>query len=136
MQEMRAMRHRVEVHFESIVLQDQRVRGPVRDYVVCVVHFAFRYRDGRVDPGCIATVRHRIRLIGRPAVDVIVPAAYQSPAYSERLKREIAEYYLDRVGPQGTVIRLGPKGASPLILGVPRESPSIVAFEIEQVTNA
>ena len=124
------MSDRVEVHFESIALQDQRVRGEPDDYLMSVVHFAFRYPDGRIDTGCVATVRHRLRDPTSGAVEIVVSAAYQCPAYGHSLKQTIEEYYRQRVGFNGSVLQIGPKGASPLIIGVPRESPATATFEV------
>jgi len=55
------MHNRIEIHFEAIALEDQRVRGAPDDYLRSAVHFAFRYPDGRIDTGCVATVLHRLR---------------------------------------------------------------------------
>jgi hypothetical protein len=96
-----------------------------------VVHFAFRYPDGRIDTGCTATVRHRFRAANGGQVEVTVPAAYQCPSFRLSLERATEEYYRQRVGIDGVLVRIGPRGASPLILGVPRESAASVVFDAE-----
>jgi len=40
------------------------------------------------------------------------------------------------VGPDGTVIRIGPKGASLLVIGVPLESAASAVFEIDETHSA
>ena len=123
--------NRVEVHFESIALQDQRVRGLPDDYLLAVVHFDFRYPDGRIDTGCIATIRHRFRHPSGEIVEVTVPGAYDCPTYGRSLERAIEEYYRQRVGADGSTIRVGPQGVSPFVIGVPRESIASAAFSID-----
>lgn len=128
------MNSRVEVHFEAVELTAQYVFGEPGDYVDGLVHFAFRYPDGRIDTNCAATIWHALR--PSEIVQVTVPAAYQCPAYAHSLERAIAEYYRSRVGSDGTVIRIGPKGASPLIVGVRRESAASAVFEIDEAHTA
>jgi hypothetical protein len=125
---------RVEVHFEAVELTAQYVFGEPGDYVDGLVHFAFRYPDGRIDTNCTATIWHGLR--PQEIVQVTVPAAYQCPAYGASLERAIAEYYRSRVGRDGTVICIGPKGASPLILGVRRESAASAVFELDGTHTA
>ena len=128
------MPSRVEVHFEAVELTAQYVFGEPGDYVEAVVHFAFRYPDGRIDTNCTAMVWHALK--PREIVEVTVPAAYRCPAYGPSLERAIEEYYRPRVGDDGTLIRIGPKGASPLIVGVPRESAASAMFEIDEAPTA
>lgn len=128
------MPSRVEVHFEAVELTAQYVFGEPGDYVDAVVHFAFRYPDGRIDTNCTAMVWHALK--PREIVQVTVPAAYQCPAYGPSLERAIEEYYRPRVGEDGTLIRIGPKGASSLIVGVPRESAASAMFEIDEAPTA
>ena len=128
------MPSRVEVHFEAIELTAQYVFGEPGDYVDAVVHFAFRYPDGRIDTNCTAMIWHG--LVPREVVQVTVPAAYRCPAYGRSLERAIEEYYRARVGPDGSLIRIGRKGASPLIIGVPRESAASAVFEIDEEPTA
>ena len=128
------MPSRVEVHFEAVELTAQYVFGEPGDYVDAVVHFAFRYPDGRIDTNCAAMIWHALR--PREIVQVTVPAAYQCPAYGPSLERAIEEYYRPRVGEDGMLIRIGPKGASPLIVGVPRESAASAMFEIDEAPTA
>jgi hypothetical protein len=125
---------RVEVHFHAVELVAQFVFGEPGDYVDAQVHFSFRYPDGRIDTNCTATIWHGLR--PREVVQVTVPAAYRCPAYAPSLERAIEEYYRARVGADGTVIRIGRKGASPLILGIPRESPASAAFELDGAPTA
>ena len=124
------MQNRIEVYFEAIALEEQRVRGAPDDYLRSAVHFAFRYADGRVDTGCVATVLQRLLSPGDDVIEVSIPGAYQCPAYRECLEQAIADYYRERVGVDGTVIRIGPKGASPLIRGVSLESRASAVIEI------
>ena len=125
------MQSRVEVYFEAVEITAQQVFGEPGDSVDAVVHFDFRYPDGRVDTNCTATVWHRLDLRGTDPIEVTVPAAYQGPAYGPSLLRAIEAYYRPRVGFDGTVIRIGPKGASALILGVRMESAACAAFDVE-----
>ena len=125
---------RVEVHFEAIELTAQYVFGEPGDYVDALVHFAFRYPDGRIDTNCTATIWHALQ--PREIVQVTVPAAYKCPAYARSLESAIEEYYRLRVGMDGTVIRIGPKGASPLVIGVPCESAASAVFEIDETHTA
>jgi hypothetical protein len=125
---------RVEVHFQAVELVAQYVFGEPGDYIDSQVHFAFRYPDGRIDTNCTATIWHALR--PREIVQVTVPAAYRCPAYAPSLERAIEEYYRARVGMDGTVIRIGAKGASPLILGVVRESAASAVFEIDEAHTA
>jgi hypothetical protein len=125
---------RVEVRFEAVELTAQYVFGEPGDYVDALVHFAFRYPDGRVDTNCTATIWHALR--PREVVQVTVPAAYRCPAYASSLERAVEEYYRSRVGPDGTVIRIGPKGASLLVIGVPLESAASAVFEIDETHSA
>ena len=122
---------RVEVYFESIALQDQRVRGQPDDYLLAVVHFDFRYPDGRIDTGCTATIRHRFRHPGGEIVEVTVPGAYDCPTYGRSLERAIEEYYRQRVGVDGSAIPIGPKGASPVLVGVLLESIASGVFSVD-----
>lgn len=125
------MYNRVEIQFESIALQDQRVRGQPDDYLLAVVHFDFQHPDGRVETGCVASIRHRFREPSVDAVEVSVPAAYQCPAYRQTLERAIEAYYRRRVGSAGSAIRIGPKGASPILLGALLESRASEVFVLD-----
>lgn len=128
------MHSRVEVHFEAVEVSAQYVFGEPGDYIDAVVHFSFRYPDGRIDTNCTATIWHALE--PREVVEVTVPAAYQCPAYRPSLERAIEAYYRPRVGAEGTVIRIGPKGVSPLIIGVPRESAASAVFEVDGAHTA
>lgn len=128
------MKSRVEVHFEAVEITAQYVFGEPGDCVEAVVHFGFRYPDGRIDTNCTATVWHALQ--PREIVQVTVPAAYQCPAYRAALERAVEEYYRRRVGADGTAIRIGPKGASPLIIGVPQQSAASALFEIDEAHTA
>lgn len=125
------MQSRVEVHFEAVEITAQHVLGEPGDNVDAVVHFSFRFPDGRIDTNCTATIWHRLDVNGDDLIQVTVPAAYQCPAYGPSLERAIEAYYRPLVGSDGTVIRVGPKGVSPLIVGVPRESVASASFEVE-----
>lgn len=57
--------------------------------------------------------------------------SFAGPAYCRSLERAIEESYRRRVGSDGTAIRIGPKGASPLILGVLLESRATGVFSID-----
>jgi hypothetical protein len=120
----------IEVQFESVVLEEQRVCGRADDYLESTVHFSFQYPDGRVDAACSARVRHVLSGPDGGIVQVTVPAAFQCPDYLRLLEWAIGEYYREQVGDDGLVIRLGPKGASPLIVGVKRDAPGYAVFEV------
>ena len=128
------MKSRVEVHFQAVELTAQYVFKEPGDYVEAVVHFGFRYPDGRIDTNCTATIWHALR--PREVVEVTVPAAYQCPAYRASLERAVEEYYRQRVGVDGTLIRIGPKGASSLIIGVAQDSAASAVFEIDEAHTA
>ena len=125
------MQSRAEVYFEAVEITAQQVFGEPGDHVDALVHFDFRYPDGRVDTNCTATVWHRLEARGEDLIEVTVPAAYQCPAYGASLLRAIEAYYRPRVGTDGSVIRIGKKGASELILGVPMHSPACAEFDAD-----
>ena len=108
------------VQFESIVLQDQRIRSAADDYMLSVVHLVIRHPDGLWCPGCVASVRHRFRGANGGAVEINVQLADQCAAYADALKPLIEDYYRDHVGPEGAAIRVGRRGASPWLIGVQR----------------
>ena len=112
------------VHFESIVLQDQRIRGADDDYLLSVVHLTIQHPDARWCPGCLATIRHRFRGANGGAVEVNIRAADQCVAYERALAVLVENYYRERVGTEGTAIRVGPRGASPWLVGMQRMAPA------------
>lgn len=118
----------IELHFESIALLEQRVRGQPDDYLLCIVRFSFGYPDGRVETGCVATVRDWLREPGANGVEITIPAACQCPTYVRIVERAVDEYYHERVGTDGAVIRIGPGGASPQIVGAPLAAPEDVVI--------
>lgn len=124
------MTSRAEVQFHSITLQDQRIRGAVDDYLMSVVRFVVQHSDGQLCPGCVATVRHRFRDKDKDTVSVMVSPPEQCRRYLPFLNPRIEEYYRERVGINGTAIRVGLRGASPLLIGVPRSAPAIVPLVI------
>jgi hypothetical protein len=112
------------VQFESIVLQDQRVRGADDDYLLSVVHLTIQHPSGRRCPGCLAAVRHRFRGAHGGAVEISISAAKECAGYAHALEPLLEDYYRDRVGNEGTAIRVGPRGASPWLVGVLRSDPA------------
>ena len=108
------------VQFESIVLQDQRIRGTGDDYLLSVVHLTMPHPDGRWCPGCLATVRDRFRGAQGGALEISMRLEDECAGYARALEPSIEEYYREHVGTEGTAIRVGPRGASPLLVGVPR----------------
>ena len=88
---MNMLNHAV-VHFDSITLQDQRIRGAVDDYLMSVVHFVVQHPDGRRCPGCAATVRHRFRDTVNDTVDVMVSPPEECRQYVPMLKPRIEDY--------------------------------------------
>lgn len=120
------------VEFESIVLQDQRVRGADDDYLMSVVHLTVQDPNGRSCPGCVATVRHRFRGADGGTVEISVAAAEQCTRYAKALEPSVEEYYRERVGTDGTAIRVGPRGASPWLVGMQRLSRAIASLVIER----
>ena len=125
------MQQRVEVHFESIELKEYHVTETPGDYALAVVHFGFRYPDGRVDTGCMATVRHALGRLSGGCVRITVPAGYQCPAFQRSLERSIEEYYRRRVDFDGRAFRIGAMGAPPPTIGIPVASPACAEFEVE-----
>ena len=119
------------VRFESIVLQDQRVRGAADDYLLSVVHLEVQQADGQWCQGCVATVRHRFRGANGGAVKISVQPADSCKSYVTALERPVEEYYRDRVGTDGSAIRVGPRGASPWLIGVPRLAPASKLVTLE-----
>jgi hypothetical protein len=119
---------RALVQFESIVLQDQRVRGADDDYLLSVVHLEVQHADGRWCPGCVASVRHRFRGENGGQIEISVRPAEQCAAYARALEPVVEEYYRTRVGTDGTAIRVGPRGASPWIVGTQRLARATVAL--------
>lgn len=126
------MAARAVVQFESIVLQDQRIRGADDDYLLSVVHLELQHPDGHWCPGCVASVRHRFRGANGGAVEVNVRPAEQCAAYAHALGPSVEEYYRDRVGADGTVIRVGPRGASPWLVGMQRLARATVSLSISE----
>lgn len=126
----------IELHFESIALLEQRVHGQPDDYLLCIVRFSFRYPDGRVETGCVATVRDWLREPGADGVEITVPASHQCPTYVRLVERAVDEYYHERVGMDGTVIRLGPNGANLQVVGAMLASPEDVVFSIDASDTA
>ena len=126
----------VEVHFESIELKEHHVQGRPEDFALSVVHFGFRYPDGRVDTGCMATVRHALGRLSGGCVQITVPTGYQCPAFQRSLERAIEEYYRQRVEFDGALIRIGAFGAVPPTIGIPVESPACAEFVIDSAGAA
>ena len=124
------MQSRVEVYFEAVEITAQPVFGEPGDYLDALVHFDFRYPDGRIDTNCTATIWHRLAPRDADLIEVTVPAAYQCPAYGASLTHAIEAYYRPRVGVDGSVIRIGKKGASELIIGVPMRSAACAEFDV------
>lgn len=124
------MERRIAVRLESIALQDQRVHGAANDYVVSVVHLDVQHPDGHWCPGCVATVRHRFRGDDGGAVEVNLQPADECAAYVSALRPCVEGYYRERVGGEGTAIRVGPHGASPWLIGMQRLAPATVSLLI------
>jgi hypothetical protein len=120
------------VRFESIVLQDQRVRGSDDDYLLSVVHLVIQHPDGHSCPGCVASVRHRFRGANGGAVEISLRAADQCVPYARALALSVENYYRERVGAEGTAIRVGPRGASPWLVGMQRMAPATAALPISE----
>ena len=118
------------VQFDSIVLQDQRVRGVDDYYLLSVVHLTIQHSDGRWCPGCVASVRHRFRGANGGALEISVSAADECAGYAHELEPLLEDYYRDRVGRDGTAIRVGPRGASPWLIGMQRLAPATVSIPI------
>lgn len=108
------------VQFESIVLQDQRIRGSADDYLLSVVHLTIQHPDGAWCPGCLATIRHRFRGPDGGAVEISMRLEDECAGYARVLEPSIEEYYREHVGSEGAAIRVGPRGANSLLVGVPR----------------
>ena len=130
------MQSRVEVHFESVELKEHHVQGQPEDFALSVVHFAFRYPDGRIDTGCMATVRHALGRLSGGCVRITVPTAYECPAFQRSLERAIEQYYRQRVEFDGALIRIGAMGAVPPTIGIPVESPARAEFQVASGTTA
>lgn len=124
------MQSRVEVQFESIVLQDQRVRGSDDDYLLSVVHLAVQHSDGHCCPGCVASVRHRFRAANGGAVEISVRPAAECAVLAQALEPSVEEYYRNQVGSEGRAIRVGPRGASPWLVGMQRLARATVSLPI------
>jgi hypothetical protein len=118
------------VQFESIVLQDQRIRGADDDYLLSVVHLTILHSDGQWCPGCVASVRHRFRGANGGALEVSVSAAEECAGYVNALEPLLEDYYRDRVGSEGTAIRVSPRGASPWLVGMQRLARATVSIPI------
>jgi hypothetical protein len=121
---------RIDVQFESIALQDQRVRGADDDYLLSVVHLEVRHPDGRWCPGCSARVRHRFRGADGGGIEIRVQPSEQCAGYVAALEPAVEGYYRDRVGAEGTAIRVGPRGASPWLVGMQRLARTMVSLPI------
>ena len=128
------MQSRVEVHFESIELKEQRIQRLPDDFARSVVRFGFRYPDGRIETGCTATVWHALGALSGGTVRITLPSSYQCPAYRQGLERSIEEYYRRQVDFDGRVIHIGPWGASPPTIGIPVVSPACAEFEVTSNT--
>ena len=124
------MQSRVEVLLESITLQDQRVRGAEDDYLLSVVHLEVQHRDGHWCPGCVATVRHRFRGVQGGSIEISIRQPAECAAYVAALEPLVEGYYRERVGPDGSAIRVGPRGASPWLIGMQRLAPVTVSLPI------
>lgn len=124
------MQSRVEVLLESITLQDQRVRGAEDDYVLSVVHLEVQHPDGHWCSGCVATVRHRFRGVQGGGIEISIRPPAECAAYVPALEPLVEGYYRDRVGPDGSAIRVGPRGASPWLIGMQRLAPATVSLLI------
>jgi hypothetical protein len=118
------------VQFESIVLQDQRIRGATDDYLLSVVHFTIQHPNGRWCPGCLASVRHRFRGANGGALEISMSAADECARYTHALEPLLQDYYRDRVGSEGSAIRVGARGASPWLVGVQRLSRATASIPI------
>lgn len=125
------MQSRVEVFFEAIEIVGQQVFGEPGDHVESLVHFGFRYPDGRVETNLTANVWHAIEPVSSGVVEITVPASFRCPAYVMSLERAIEAYYRPRVGVDGSVIRIGKKGASALIVGTPIQSAACATFDVD-----
>ena len=125
-----SMETRAVVAFESIVLEDQRIRGAADDHLLSVVHLEVRHPDGHWCPGCLASVRHRFRGAGGGAVEIRIQAAEECASYAHALESAAEAYYRERVGPDGSAIRVGPRGASPWLIGMQRLAPVTVSLPI------
>ena len=123
------------VQFESIVLRDQRIRGADDDYLLSVVHLTIQHPDGRWCPGCVASVRHRFRGVDGGAVEISVDAAQECAVYEHAVEPWVEKYYRDRVGPEGSAIRVGPRGASPWLVGMQRLARSTVSLPISDTRH-
>ena len=131
---MNAVKHAV-IQFESITLQDQRIRGAADAQLMSVVRFVVQHPDGRRCPGCAATVRHRFRGADKGAVDVMVSPPEECRLYVTMLKPQVEDYYRERVGVDGQLIRIGPEGASSLVIGAVMDSAASAEFEVDSATS-
>jgi hypothetical protein len=118
------------IEFQAITLQDQRIRGGADAQLMSVVHFVVQHPNGRKCPGCAATVRHRFRGAAKGAVDVMVAPPEECAQYVTMLKPQVEHYYRERVGVDGTTIRLGSRGASPWLIGLRRSAPATVPLAV------
>ena len=81
-------------------------------------------------------MRDWLREPGANGVEITIPAACQCPAYVRSVERAVDEDYHERVGMDGTLIRVGPNGASPQIVGAPVAAPEDVVFSIDASDSA
>jgi hypothetical protein len=130
------VQNRVEVYFVAIEIVGQQVFGEPGDQLDSVVHFALRYPDGRLETNLTANIWHAVEPVSSGAVEVTLPASFRCPAYQRSLERALEEYYRRRVGVDGTVIRVGKKGVSALLIGIPMESAASAEFEVEPLNAA
>jgi len=59
-----------------------------------------------------------------------VSAPSECAGYARTLEPFLEEYYRDRVGTEGTAIRVGPRGASPWLVGMQRLARAAVSIPI------
>ena len=127
---MLSMAANAVIEFESIVLRDQRIRGADDDYLLSVVHLVIQHPNGQYCPGCVASVRHRFRGANGGTVEISVLPAEQCAAYTRALLPLLEDYYRERVGSEGTAIRVGPRGASPWLVGMQRLAKATVSLPV------
>jgi len=130
------MHHSVVITFESIVVEEQVIRGGAGDYLLATVKFSFKYPDGRADSYLSARVKQFVNPPstrnggGGVTLEVSAPNAYREPFNAVGFCECVADYFLSRVGPMGTVIRTGRHGASPYVLHTVFAAPSRAEFSL------